>query len=296
MRIAKFSFTALIALTLSGITNHRVCGQARETIAVVPFSGPANDHGARLALENAIVERLLAMKRFQVVERSQLEKIFGEQRLSLTGVISDSAAIAVGKLLGAKYLAVGMVSTRIDTVERRNPQYDPRWPTAFPRTIVWRQAVITGDIRIVQTETASIQGSLADGGDFETWLKGGHSTEVLIREAARKLATKFYQRVLRKVFPLEGYIIKVLERGHRSVGAIIDIGSEKGVQQLEKFIVFRGGEGIKHPVTGQLIQGPIQPLGVAGVIWVDVATSTVSIETENEIRVGDRVKSHEYEF
>lgn len=47
---------------------------------------------------------------FNVVERTHLENVLAEQKLSLTGIIDENTAIKTGKLLGADHLLIGSVS------------------------------------------------------------------------------------------------------------------------------------------------------------------------------------------
>ncbi len=47
--------------------------------------------------------------RFEVVERGLLKKILGEQKLGMTGVIDESTATKIGKLLGVKVIISGSV-------------------------------------------------------------------------------------------------------------------------------------------------------------------------------------------
>jgi len=50
------------------------------------------------------------LKKFQIVERSKLEEMLSEQKLSMSGVISDNSAIKVGQLINADILLLGSVS------------------------------------------------------------------------------------------------------------------------------------------------------------------------------------------
>ncbi len=47
--------------------------------------------------------------RFDVVERRMLEKILGEQKLAMSGVVDASSATQIGKLLGVKVIISGSV-------------------------------------------------------------------------------------------------------------------------------------------------------------------------------------------
>ena len=81
-------------------------------IAVLPFDGPG---GKEFAAE---IEGTLAsiniddQQYFTLIERTRIEKILSEQALSQTGVIDETTAGKVGKLIGAKGIYTGVVNTR----------------------------------------------------------------------------------------------------------------------------------------------------------------------------------------
>ncbi|MBM4331839.1 MAG: hypothetical protein FJ117_11560 [Deltaproteobacteria bacterium] len=56
-----------------------------------------------------LITSLVKTGRFDVVERSQLQKILKEQQLGLTGMISQETAAKVGELLGVKVIITGSV-------------------------------------------------------------------------------------------------------------------------------------------------------------------------------------------
>lgn len=89
-----------------------------KTIAVVPFNGPG---GATIAAE---VEAMLAGIRlgdkqyFQVVSRSDLDKVFSELKLSISGDFHPEDVVQVGMLTGARGIYTGQVTTRSVTDSR----------------------------------------------------------------------------------------------------------------------------------------------------------------------------------
>lgn len=94
------------------------------TIAVFPFNGPG---GVTMTAE---VEAMLAGIRlgdkqyFQVVSRSDLDKVFSELKLSISGDFHPEDVVQVGMLTGARGIYTGQVTVRSVTdsryqVERR---------------------------------------------------------------------------------------------------------------------------------------------------------------------------------
>lgn len=85
------------------------------TIAIIPFHASNQklnelDIGVGIAelISDYMVSRWISD--FQIVERSKIQEALSEQALGLTGIISETSAIKVGKLLQADTLLLGSVS------------------------------------------------------------------------------------------------------------------------------------------------------------------------------------------
>lgn len=77
----------------------------RPTLAVLPLEG---EEGR--AISEYLVADLQASGKATLVERAQFQKLLQEQALSLSGALSDSAAVQAGKGLSVRYLVTGSVS------------------------------------------------------------------------------------------------------------------------------------------------------------------------------------------
>jgi TolB-like protein len=83
----------------------------KHTIAVVEFvdlEGRVTNFGRFVAEE--LITRLYRTKKFTVIERQLLNKVIIEQKLSLTGMIDQSSAQKLGKVLGVDAIASGTVT------------------------------------------------------------------------------------------------------------------------------------------------------------------------------------------
>jgi TolB-like protein len=83
----------------------------KRTIAVVEFAdlrGNVTDFGRFIAEE--LITHLYETKKFKVIERQLLNKVITEQKLSLTGMIDQTSAQKLGKLLGVDAIASGTVT------------------------------------------------------------------------------------------------------------------------------------------------------------------------------------------
>lgn len=90
-------------------------------------------------------------------------------------------------------------------------------------------------------------------------------------------------------FPLTGYVVK---KGDKT--AIIDIGLDSGLATGTEFIVYREGEVIKHPKTGEVLEVEQIHTGRLRIVKVskNVAEATIVSEEDNGgIQSGQMVKS-----
>lgn len=153
------------------------------------------------------ITALVKEGRFDVIERRLLAKILDEQKLAMSGVIDESSATQIGKLLGVKVIISGSVMKVKDILEV--------------------------NARIIDVENASIIAAESVKSSTASRLQD------LIVEMSGKII---------KNFPLEGYIVN---RSEQMV--TIDLGNRAGVKPGMEFVVYREGEAIKHPKTGEVL-------------------------------------------
>ena len=109
----KRLITLLLVLVLSTFVPFKALADFKKTkIAVLDFK--LQGHGYETEDMGAIVAEwfitaFVKEGRFEVVERGLLKKILGEQKLGMTGVIDESTATKIGKLLGVKVIISGSV-------------------------------------------------------------------------------------------------------------------------------------------------------------------------------------------
>ncbi|OGL40915.1 MAG: hypothetical protein A2043_04620 [Candidatus Schekmanbacteria bacterium GWA2_38_9] len=167
----------------------------------------------------------------------------------------------------------------------KTPIVDPETAARIGK-IVAAEAILIGSIvetkdsieiyaRLVNSETSSIIGA-KDVFDQNKSLPG-------IKTMTDGLALKFNHHL-----PLvEGLLIK---KNGKEIFA--DIGLNKGLKKEMKFIVFKEGEKLVHPVTGKFLGSDTEPLGEAVIEQVNEDFSKGSLFREfkaGKIKVMDRV-------
>jgi TolB-like protein len=106
-------FDELINQIVAGITSNN-----KSRIAVIEFSdidGKVTGLGRFVAEE--LTTRLFRTKKYEVVERELLNKVLEEHKLSLTGIIDQSSAKELGKLIGVDAIVTGTVAELGKTVK-----------------------------------------------------------------------------------------------------------------------------------------------------------------------------------
>jgi TolB-like protein len=172
--------------------------------------------------------------RFDVVERRMLEKILGEQKLAMSGVVDATSATQIGKLLGVKVIITGSVMKLRDVTEIN------------ARIIDVESASIIAAENIKSSATAKLQ-------------------DMVIEMSAKII----------KNFPLEGYVV------NRSGDSVtLDLGIRTGVKVGMHFIVFREGQIIKHPKTGEVLDVERIETGKVTIVSVSQKICTASIDEE----------------
>jgi TolB-like protein len=220
---------------------------SRLAVAVLPFDAIGDAEQFKEAITNEMINELVNLRRFKVIERSAIDKIVAEQKMQASGFVDDRTAVKLGKIAGADALVVGVVT--------RNGNH------------------IKISARLVDVETA------------ETLIAQDASTFDLDPESIDRTVTNVATLLYNELPIIEGDIIKV-----DSEELFIDIGSISGLRKGTKCVVFREGESIKHPISGEILGKKVTRLGEIIVIQVQDKFATVKpIETEQDIKVGDKV-------
>jgi hypothetical protein len=81
--------------------------QKEAIIAIINISSDDSEVSEFIAGE---LEYILVNKGFNVVDRSQLDRIRQEQNFQLSGVVDDNSAVSIGKFTGANVVITGAVS------------------------------------------------------------------------------------------------------------------------------------------------------------------------------------------
>ena len=87
------------------------CTGVNKTIAVAGFSySDGRDSRDGGVVAERITTELVKLKKFKVIERKEIEKVFEELKLQRSGAIDSDSAKDIGKMLGADWVVVGTLT------------------------------------------------------------------------------------------------------------------------------------------------------------------------------------------
>lgn len=239
--------TSILVVTKKYDPNKSTQVGSRLAVAVLPFEADRSGQQYKDGVSNEMINQLVGLQRFRVIERSAMEKIVSEQKIQASGVVDDKSAVKLGKIAGADALVLGSI------------------------TVIDGKVKVSA--RLVDVETA------------ETIVAQDAVSENTASESVDRTVSNVATLLFNELPILEGDVIKV-----DTDELFIDIGGSNGVRKGTKCVVFRQGESIKHPISGEILGRKVTRLGEIIVIQVQDKFATVkTIESEQDIKVGDKV-------
>ncbi len=236
----------------------------KHAIGCKDFDNQAGWHGSwNLGnnLSNMLESALFDSGRFVVVEREKLTDVIAEQDLAASGRTAKAGKVAqTGMIRPAKYLATGAITT----VDESQSGGDASVGFGPIRVGGGRNdAQVNIIVKLIDTTTGeivakeSIVGKAANLrarvgvnlGLVDTELGGFKKTP--LGQAAQDCINKAAEFIAKKMesFPFEGSIIKVTESGQ----AIINRGSQFGMEVGQELLMAKAGEVLIDPDTGEVL-------------------------------------------
>lgn len=258
----------------------------KKRVAVLEFTGNDKLEGkVDLKLSDMLITTLVKSGKFDVIERTQIEKVLEEQKLGMSGVIDESTAVEVGKILGAEYVVFGVVTSATQqNVDK------------FAYMLVVIEVAI--DIRVVDAVTGKILVAEHASGESEskvvktsagTVVSGAVDYNSAYARSAKNAIDEIGGKI-GKLFPLLGYVVQT-----EGMKVTTDIGEERGVLKGDSFIVFRVNDEIIHPITGKHIGWNKDVLAAISINRTEITLSVGAVikkkAPETLIKPGDLVIS-----
>lgn len=249
---------------------HQEPGARQPRVAVLPlkgsFRGLMPDQGD--AAYQVVTSLLVRLKRFEVIERAQIQAVLGEGKFQASGLVDDASAIELGRQLGATFVLLGSWTGNADQQTQRSitNQAGYQENTHF-------SASISIQLRMVDVKTGRILHTFEATGAPLVPLSIADAVKTALKEAEKRL-----DRAVRNTYPLACIVLKSLSEKE----LLVDLGIGDGIQKGDLFCIFRRGEDIIHPRTGERIPGEKILLAEVEVVRVDERTSVVKIKKNEQ--------------
>jgi curli biogenesis system outer membrane secretion channel CsgG len=234
------------------------------------------------SLDSQLVDRINATRKFDVVGRSDLKDVVGEQDLGGSGNVDAKTAAQAGKLTGAKYLLVATVDDFQDYVEKAT--FEGTGRTATKR--VFRFSVVG---KIYDSTTGKLLESvnLQTGSDAFKQIqqernyvvKDGELSDEMMVAVSRNMAEKIANRVADVVFPA-----KVLIKRDNAI--TINRGEGGGMTVGTVFNVYALGQELIDPDTKESLGREEVKVGKVKITQVNPKTSQAEILEDTGIDAG----------
>lgn len=290
---------------LAAVASSAAAAAAKPRVAVIEFKDKTSHYSwyrAGEAAQDMFVTELVKSGKYRVIEREQLAAIMQEKGLSLSGDIDPKTAVKAGKLLGVEYLITGAL-TELGVADR-----GARVPGVFgmPSVRVGSQKMDASiDARMINTTTGEIvwadtaKESTSDAQVFVAGAGGGVEDKRKLDRVLRPVVVKLAASMGKVGAPtsglggagdasgIAGKIAKV-EGG----SVFLNVGAEAGIKEGDAFDVYRVGNVIKDPDTGEVLGSDETKVGRVKVTKVMGARlSTASIVSGSGFKSGDMIKN-----
>lgn len=290
---------------LAAVASSAVAAAAKPRVAVIEFKDKTSHYSwyrAGEAAQDMFVTELVKSGKYRVIEREQLAAIMQEKGLSLSGDIDPKTAVKAGKLLGVEYLVTGAL-TELGVADR-----GARVPGVFgmPSVRVGSQKMDASiDARMINTTTGEIvwadtaKETTSDASVYVAGVGGGVEDKRKLDRVLRPVVVKLAASMGQASAPtsglggagdasgIAGKIAKV-EGG----SVFLNVGAEAGIKEGDAFDVYRVGNVIKDPDTGEVLGSDETKVGRVKVTKVMGARlSTASIVSGSGFKSGDMIKN-----
>ncbi len=242
----------------------------KTVVAVLDFSGGdiLQSH-LRFSMSDMLITALVQAGRFTVVERERVSDLRREQEFQRGGMVDAATAVEVGKLLGAELVVHGVVTK---ATEQKVDKFS--YDLVRVEVAVDVRAVHTGSGQIVISRTADAAEEAKIITTADGRIVSGPTDYDPLYAHATMAALDSVAALVANAAPLVGLVVAV-DGGEVTT----DLGERYGVAAGDQFVVFRRGEPLTHPTTGERIGWRKTVLGRLEITATEEALSTGQLAT-----------------
>jgi curli biogenesis system outer membrane secretion channel CsgG len=261
--------------------------QMKKRVAVFSFEDKTNHQyhwwtgqpvGEGMA--DMLITDLVKSGRYQVLERTEIQKIMDEQALGQSGAVTQESAAKVGQMLGVELAVIGAV-TEFGWAEGNMGGSLAK--TGLGLGVKTSSATVAVDVRLVNTTTGEI---LAADNVRKTESKKGLSVNTnafdfdnrdkfdqsIVGKATRQAIDEIVKKIDDNMANVK-WQAKVIKADGQ---VFINAGAASGIENGQQLLVFRAGEELVDPDTGISLGSEESQIGVIEVVNNNVGNGKAS--------------------
>lgn len=129
-------------------------------VELVDLNGNVTELGKYISEE--LITRLFRTKKYRVVERQLLNKILAENKLQLSGIVDETTAKQIGKILGVDAICTGTITDLIDNIKINSRLIDTESGSIFAvaSTLIRKDELVRkllGQISVISDKNVTSQ-------------------------------------------------------------------------------------------------------------------------------------------
>jgi len=172
-KFLRLFFVVLVFLGSVFCRSAGFCEQmSKRVVAVMPFGGYEEEAEQ---IRSKVEHWLLATGLFVAVERIKMQNLFDEMKLSMLGILENTKAIEIGRMLATDYLITGQVNPSYKVVREivsERKKVEKKWQWRDVTTVEEKYEIdkLYTSVRLVKVDTGEILSTLTREGTNRDWI------------------------------------------------------------------------------------------------------------------------------
>ncbi len=290
-KIRLISAALLLSFTVNGW-----CG-GKKIVCVLNLEDKSGQHGSWRNIGTGIAEMMVTAlsdtKKYTLIERSKLDAVLEEQKLGASGAVTAQTAAKIGRLLGAQYIITGSVTEfGIKDSKIGVGGLEKVLPFGGGAKMSKTKARVVIDVRAIDATSAQITAAAKGEGEKSSAEFSGNVSiapsfdfgkegfdETILGKAARK-AVDDVTKELSKKFDEGGSVsVKIIKITGSQI--YINSGEADGEKTGTVYTIYRPGEDMTDPDTGESLGSELEKVGTAKVVKVNPKYSIAETKAMN---------------
>lgn len=288
-KIKALSAALLFSMSASGW-----CA-GKKIVCVLDLEDKSNQrgdwHNVGTGVAEMLVTALSETKKYTLIERSKLESVLAEQKLGASGAVTAQTAAKIGRLLGANYIITGAVTEfGVKDSKIGVGGLGKVLPFGGGAKVSKTKARAVIDVRAIDTTSAQILAAAKGEGEKSSAEFSGDISiapsfdfgkegfdETILGKAARKAVDTVARELTAKLDENGGGSVKIIKIDGKRI--YINSGGADGEKEGHVYGVYRSGETMVDPDTGESLGSEEEKIGMAKVVKVNPKFSIAETET-----------------